>query len=254
MALSSPANEVTLALDHLRLDSDRRLAGIGLSLLLVPALWFIRADFDLFGGDWAQLSQRLLLRSVLIIVPAAGFVIMRVVKTREAYSRAVFWLAILTAALTLGLNLARPAGSGLPLRAPLLVMTVLYFAMPNRPMLQCLPPLGLGSGIAALRLTWLSGGPVDVGGDVIAIAALNALGVLAVARRVRLEEATSDVARELKTLRGIIPICSHCRKLRTEVGDWQQLERYFKDRSEALFSHGICPDCLATLYKDGDLR
>ncbi len=254
MPLSSPANEATLALDQLRLESDRRLAGMGQLLMLVPAVWFIYIDFELYGGDWVRLRQRLALRAILIVLPAAGFLTMRAVHTREAYSRAVLWMAILFAAVTLGFNVIRPAGSGLPLRSPLLVMAVLYFAMPNRPMLQCLPPFALGAGTVALRLTWLSDGPVDVGGDVIAIAALNALGILAVARRVRLEEATSEVARELKTLRGIIPICSHCRKLRTEVGDWQQLEQYFKDRSEALFSHGICPDCLATLYTDEMLR
>ena len=59
---------------------------------------------------------------------------------------------------------------------------------------------------------------------------------------------------ELKTLRGIIPICSHCRKLRSEVGDWQLIERYFQDHSDALFSHGICPDCLKEHYPDPDPR
>ncbi len=56
---------------------------------------------------------------------------------------------------------------------------------------------------------------------------------------------------ELKVLQGIIPICSHCRKVRTEAGGWSQLETYVQGHSEALFSHGICPDCELRLYPPG---
>ncbi len=248
MALPKRPNDVTAALNDLRLASDRRLAGNALALLLVPAIWFIRSDFLLFANDWNLLRQRLLLRVILVLVPAVGFVVMRAVRTRTAYSRAVFWLALLIAAVTLGLNVIRPPGSGLPLRTPMLVLCILYFAMPDSPIRQCAAPLGMSIGLMALRLTRLTGGGIDEGGDIIAIGALNVLGILAVARRARLDTATSAVVGELRTLQEIIPICSHCRKLRSEVGDWQQLERYFQERGDALFSHGICPDCLAAIY------
>ena len=48
---------------------------------------------------------------------------------------------------------------------------------------------------------------------------------------------------EVKTLRGILPICSHCKKIRDGQGSWQVLEKYVHERSEAQFSHGICPKC-----------
>ena len=254
MAMPHRGGDVATALYDLRLDSDRRLASRGLALMLLPALWFISTDFQLYGHDAVMLRQRLLLRVVMIVVPAVGFLVVRAVQTRAAYSRAVLWSAIAIAAVTLGLNVIRPAGSGLPLRSPLLILCILYFAMPDRPARQLAAPLGLSAGLIALRMTMLTGGGIDVGGDVLTIVALNALGILTVFRRVRLEAATSDVVGELKTLRGIIPICSHCRKLRSEVGDWQLIERYFQDRSEALFSHGICPDCLKEHYPDPDPR
>jgi hypothetical protein len=53
---------------------------------------------------------------------------------------------------------------------------------------------------------------------------------------------------EIKTLRGIIPICSHCKKIRDDEGLWKQLEVYIKAHSEADFSHGICPACLKKYY------
>jgi len=48
---------------------------------------------------------------------------------------------------------------------------------------------------------------------------------------------------EVKTLRGFLPTCAHCKKIRDEAGEWHQLEHYIQDHSEAKFSHGICPEC-----------
>jgi len=53
---------------------------------------------------------------------------------------------------------------------------------------------------------------------------------------------------EIRTLQGIIPICSVCKHVQTDLGDWQMVEEYVRDRSDADFSHGVCPDCARTLY------
>ena len=66
------------------------------------------------------------------------------------------------------------------------------------------------------------------------------------ALRAKLEAALAAV----KTLEGILPICSYCRKIRNEEGAWEPLDRYVRSHSEAEFSHGICPDCLAPLMRD----
>ncbi len=55
---------------------------------------------------------------------------------------------------------------------------------------------------------------------------------------------------EIRQLRGIIPICASCKKIRDDKGFWQQVEVYVRDRTEAEFSHGICPDCERKLYPD----
>ncbi len=52
-----------------------------------------------------------------------------------------------------------------------------------------------------------------------------------------------NTLREVKTLRGIIPICAYCKKIRNDRGYWDQVEVYVRDHSDADFSHGICPDC-----------
>ena len=48
---------------------------------------------------------------------------------------------------------------------------------------------------------------------------------------------------EIKTLTGILPICSYCKQIRNDDGYWQQVEEYISEHSEAMFSHGICPAC-----------
>jgi sigma-B regulation protein RsbU (phosphoserine phosphatase) len=53
---------------------------------------------------------------------------------------------------------------------------------------------------------------------------------------------------QIKTLRGIVPICSNCKQIRDDQGFWNQVENYVRDHSEAQFTHGICPDCLVKLY------
>lgn len=58
---------------------------------------------------------------------------------------------------------------------------------------------------------------------------------------------------EIKMLRGIIPICSHCKKIRDEQGCWSRFEAYIQKYSEAQFSHSICPDCAKNIYPDFDL-
>jgi AmiR/NasT family two-component response regulator len=49
---------------------------------------------------------------------------------------------------------------------------------------------------------------------------------------------------KIKTLRGLIPICASCKKIRSDKGYWQQLEEYISEHSEADFTHGLCPECL----------
>lgn len=50
------------------------------------------------------------------------------------------------------------------------------------------------------------------------------------------------------TLQGLVPICSSCKSIRNESGDWEQLEQYITDHSDAEFSHGLCPSCADKLY------
>jgi CheY-like chemotaxis protein len=61
-----------------------------------------------------------------------------------------------------------------------------------------------------------------------------------------LQEALDSV----KVLSGLVPICGNCHKIRNDGGFWQRMESYIESRSEAKFSHGVCPDCIEVLYPE----
>jgi PleD family two-component response regulator len=71
----------------------------------------------------------------------------------------------------------------------------------------------------------------------------------------RLEEKNAQLQKamdEIKILRGIIPICAYCKKIRNDDGYWEQMEQYIRNRSEAEFSHGICQECAEKLFPKPD--
>jgi len=64
-----------------------------------------------------------------------------------------------------------------------------------------------------------------------------------------IDELTLALA-NIRTLRGLLPICASCKKIRDDGGYWQKVESYISQHSEAEFTHGICPDCLSRLYPE----
>lgn len=63
---------------------------------------------------------------------------------------------------------------------------------------------------------------------------------------------TVRLFQKMKYLEGILPVCASCKKIRDDKGSWQQIEEYVRDRSDANFSHGICPECAKKLYPELD--
>jgi len=62
-----------------------------------------------------------------------------------------------------------------------------------------------------------------------------------------------DALEEVKTLSGLLPICSYCKKIRDDKGYWNQIESYISEKSDAEFSHSICQECAKEHYPDMDL-
>jgi hypothetical protein len=64
------------------------------------------------------------------------------------------------------------------------------------------------------------------------------------------KEKTELALAEIKQLKGMLPICSNCKKIRDDKGYWNHLELYIEEHADASLSHGICPECIKKLYPE----
>lgn len=87
----------------------------------------------------------------------------------------------------------------------------------------------------------------DVGGTDYVTKPFNSRELLA---RIKTQVALKQAREEIDLLRGIIPICSNCGKIRNDEGYYQQLHEYVSRLMGVTFSHGICPDCAKDIYGD----
>jgi hypothetical protein len=69
-------------------------------------------------------------------------------------------------------------------------------------------------------------------------------------KETKLNVALSKALGEVNQLRGLLPICASCKRIRNDKGYWEQIEVYIGNHSAVEFSHGLCPECLKKLYPD----
>ncbi len=87
------------------------------------------------------------------------------------------------------------------------------------------------------------GGIAIAGASVLLMASIVAERKRVTHEHARLVAELQQALAEIRTLRGLIPICAWCHKVRDDSGFWQQIERYLDERTDATFSHSICPAC-----------
>ncbi len=93
----------------------------------------------------------------------------------------------------------------------------------------------------------------DTHGDIVGITCACADITLikqGAAERERLIRELQDALAQVKMLRGLLPICASCKKIRNESGEWNSVEKYIRDHADVDFTHGICPECARTLYPE----
>jgi PAS domain S-box-containing protein len=97
----------------------------------------------------------------------------------------------------------------------------------------------------------------DAHGKVIGVSAIErdiTLRKREEAERVKLIDDLTKALASIRTLRGLLPICASCKKIRDDGGYWQKVESYITQHTEAEFTHGICPDCMGRLYPEYTIR
>lgn len=259
-----------MSIEGLRLESDRRLVTVLLVVVLIPSVWFTGVPHeDASEGPWVLAGLVPHVASALVAVLGLWFV--RRARTRAQFSLAVFATALAIVPVLVAIALQQPQGWFYQPSQALLPLIAMYGAMPNSVLRQVIPPLLLTVCLILVRI-WMPGrADQPLGADLVVLALVNAIGIVMVRRRADLQGLVSEAwvreheaserehaaraaaeraLNELHTLRGIIPICANCKQVRTDAGEWQQVERYVHEHSAARFSHGICPACTRKLYPD----
>ena len=113
------------------------------------------------------------------------------------------------------------------------------------------PAVGLAIAVPVFRLLFLvmpQQPPEGMRSLVLATAFRGVVIVFLALWFARLAEFERSLEKRVKVLEGLVPICSFCKNIRNESGEWERLERYISRRSEAEFSHGVCPSCAEKHY------
>ena len=111
--------------------------------------------------------------------------------------------------------------------------------------------VALATAVPALRLALIAAQPGPSGTDYSLALATVARGAVILVMGLwfaRLGELERELSHRVVTLEGLLPICAICKNIRNDRGEWERLEAYISRRSEAQFSHGVCPTCIESHY------
>lgn len=264
---SSPGNELPFlnapamtpeALEWHRFERDRTQALRVLALLAVPIAAFGIIDFLVAKSD-VRLAILWSVRGVTLLALGALWYGLRAAPTRLRFERMLFTAQMIGVALAIASHVQRGPDALFITRFELLSVVVYYLMVPGRTRMQAVPALTLSVASMSMVLLWhtnLSGPELVT--HLVCFALANALGLLVAQHKqataaaeatawralVQARDHLEQTVAELRALRGVVPICPHCHKVRDARNAWQQLEAYVSARGDVKFSSILCPSCL----------
>ncbi len=250
--------------DEIRLESERRLAIMTVAVILGVNLAIMILDLRAAPSLHANMPPVVVIRLFAVLIAAVLTAVLNSVRTERALEFTVFAAALAVVALLMAIRAVSVPSVSRNFAFDLVFIPTVFVALPARPTVQLIPVVLLA--VAAGIRTFDPATPLDSADriyySIMYVAAIG-MGFLAAHRRDHMQRhvaearaaeliAALDAERarhELQTLRGIIPICSHCSRVRIEDGRlWEAVDMYVSRRTDAAFSHGVCPDCLVVHY------
>jgi hypothetical protein len=257
------AAEVEIAYRREQLANDMLGVRTLIALSAAALAGFAGIDLALFGAGSAQFAALLAVRCGALAASASAFALIPRAAQRQPPA-ALRWLGAWAAGVAIAntyISATRPPDLSTYELVSLVLLMAYYALLPAGFLSQVLPALLVSSGLVAVVL-WLNP-PVDARETPVVVAmalVANVLGIVgsrsldrvrraqfaALQRERALHESLEQAL--LKTLRGTVAICAHCKQVRDEAGAWMRVEAYVRERTYAEFSHGICPTCMARHY------
>jgi hypothetical protein len=264
-AVPEPITETPTDISAFRLDNDRRVTRMIFIALMASVAVLIVMDVIAVPGGWGARLPLLGIRALMMAVLGWGLVSVVRARNPRRFEQRLLVATGAAVLIELALRLLRPRDNISPVWLEIVLVLGCYAILPNRPVYQAIVAMTLSVGTSLILVFYNVGvSAADRTGIIVTLAIANVVGIVAsrerVARQRREEnawrserDARMELERahsEIRILRGLLPVCAHCRRIRTETGVWQPMEVFVSEHSEAQFSHGFCPDCMAYHYPD----
>jgi hypothetical protein len=245
-------------------DNDRIVLSVMLGLSTVVPLVFSYSDFTLHGFGktfWSLAAMRCGFAAYSLVVLAAMW------RTKRANSAdwALLLLTLSATVVSFSVGTTRPPTYLLFVTVDMAALMSFYFLLPNRWLFQVLPAVTYTLSTSTIVLFY----KVDVSSIefvviFVSLLLVNVTGAYVswnfhINRRSRFHallmerearSALEDATSKLDTLEGLLAICANCKKIKNDDGSWQSVETYITNRTEAKFTHAVCPDCSQELYPE----
>lgn len=243
---------------------DCGLATLGIVFLSTPILLFAYSDYLLFGVS-STFYGLATLRGLFLLSSIVAVIALRRPLNQRNFDRLTLGWALALSAVVLAVTMTRPPSYLHHSLIDMMILLSLYFTLPLPvPKLFAAP---IFFTIGSLLIIYLLRDPLTgMQRNVIWISYLigNALGIftswrlqyyrrerfIALTRELHVRQALEDALDNVKRLEGMLPICAHCKKVRGDNGEWKILEVFLREKTDAEFTHGYCPDCMADLYPE----
>ena len=243
-----------------RLSSDAAVSSVLLLVGAAGAAVFAVSDYKFFGfgREFFVLAAA---RAAMCVLSVGASRAARRAAGARALDRIVFAWSIVFVLGAIGVISTRPPTYAVHLVVDLLIVLSFYAATPLPLELQAAASVLMSAGAIAVASRLEGAGPPQFA-IFFAFAFANILGAasalhsqrdrrrlfLAAREQARLRLGLERAMSEIKTLKGIVPICAHCKRVRDGGGAWHGVEAYVSARTDARFSHGVCPDCVERHY------
>jgi hypothetical protein len=248
------------------IHQDQRRARLVILLALVLVPFFAAMDVFFLGLTFHSYVI-LFIRTVIIAVCAFLLYWLRQPRTPRELDRVFLIWEIMASVAVVYQACSRPASYTSHAVLNVLYVIFMYAIVPLPLRLQCICPLFVTAGVLFLG-NWVNPWP-DTPTLVVTSAALLIANIVGfeMSREVHRSRRRQFLAlrhetearlnlqlamAQIKTLHGILPICSHCQRIWNDAGFWQQMELYVRDHTNVEFSHGLCPTCARQHYPEID--
>jgi len=249
-----------------QMAEDVRRVRLVMGVVASGFLVYIWNDYH-FSGPGEDFDKLLAFRLGVILLSLLSVVKLRQNVTLRAFNLTIMIWSLFSSLALLYVDSTRPEEYAGHTVADVMMVLLTYLALPL-PLVWQVTSAGFFSGAILVLGLWLKPWPDEP----TALAALtslltsNILGAgisselqlwrrrqfVTLCRERELSTNLEKALHEVKSLRGILPICMHCKKIRDDTGYWQQVEQYVTENTDAQFSHSLCPDCMQSEYPGVD--